>query len=102
VNVAGAAALAYSLRQRLGRLGAGAIADSLLRVVVASGVATGIAYPVWWALDRAAGRSFVAQIVSLGTALLAAAVAYLVSCSALRVQELAALRRLRTPSGSGA
>jgi putative peptidoglycan lipid II flippase len=98
VNVAGAAALAYVLRKRLGRLGVGAIADSLGRVVLASAVATGIAYPAWWALDDLAGRSFAAQLVSLGLALLAAGAAYLVSCRALRVPELAALRTLRSSS----
>ena len=95
VNVAGAAALAYALRGRLGRLGIGAIADSLVRVVAASAVAAGVAYPLWWALDDVAGRSFVAQLVSLGAALLAAGAAYLLSCRALRVPELAALRMLR-------
>jgi putative peptidoglycan lipid II flippase len=98
VNVAGAAALAYALRRRLGRLGLVRIADSLVRVVVASGVAAGVAYPVWWALDDAAGRSFVAQVVSLGVALLVAAAAYVLSCRTLRVRELAALRTLRASS----
>jgi putative peptidoglycan lipid II flippase len=94
VNVAGAAALAWALRSKLGRIGMGAIADSLVRVVVSSGLAAAAAYPVWWALDDAVGRSFLAQAVSLGCALLAGGMVYLVSCRLLRVPELAALRRL--------
>jgi putative peptidoglycan lipid II flippase len=91
VNLAGAAALAYALRGRLGRLGLGAILDSLARVVVASGVAAGIAYPLWWALDDALGRSFLAQLVAVGAALGAAGGAYLGVCRVLRVPELNAL-----------
>jgi len=98
VNLAGAAALAVVLRRKLGRLGVGAIADSLVRVVVASGIAAGVAYPVWWGLDDLAGRTFAAQLASLGVALAAAGGAYLISCRAFRVPELAALRTLRGSS----
>ena len=91
VNLVGAAALAYALRGRLGRLGLGAILDSLARVVVASGVAAGVAYPVWWALDDGLGRSFAAQAVAVAVALVAAGAAYLAACRSLRVPELNAL-----------
>jgi len=91
VNIAGAAALAYALRQRLGRLGLAAIGSSVARVLVASAAAAGVAYGVWWALDDALGRSFVAQMISLGTALLAAGASYVVGCRLLRVAELHAV-----------
>jgi putative peptidoglycan lipid II flippase len=101
VNVAGAAALAYALRTRLGRLGLGAILDSLVRVIAASGVAAGLAFLVWWGLDDQLGRSFANQIVSLGLALGVAGVAYLGVCRVLRVPELKpllALVRRRAPA----
>jgi putative peptidoglycan lipid II flippase len=102
VNVAGAAALAYALRQRLGRLGLATIGDCVARVLVASGCAAGVAYGVWWALDDVLGRSFVAQVVSLGSALLSAGAVYVVACRLLRVAELNAVLGLlkRPPAAS--
>ena len=94
VNIAGAAALAYALRGKLGRLGLGAIADSLWRVVVASGLAVAVAYPVWWGIDAAVGRLFAAQLLSLGVALVAGGVTYVAACRLLSVTELAAVTGL--------
>ena len=88
VNVAGAFALAYALRSKLGRLGLGAILDSLARVIVASGVAAGLAFLVWWGIDDALGRSFATQIVSVGVALVVAGAGYVSSCRALGVPEV--------------
>ncbi len=100
VNVAGAAALAYVLRARLGRLGLAAIASSVVRVVAAAGAATGVGYPVWWALDDALGRSILAQLASLVVALGLAALVYVGACRLMRVPELESLRALvrRRPS----
>jgi putative peptidoglycan lipid II flippase len=95
VNVAGVCALAVFLRRRLGRLGLGAIGSAVARVTVASGVVAAAAFPVWYGLDRALGRSLGGQIVSLGAALVAAGVVYVVVCRALRVRELDALLSLR-------
>ena len=91
VNVAGAAALAYALRTRLGRLGLGAILDSLARVIAAAAAAAGAGFLLWWGLDDALGRSFATQIVSLGSALVVAGIAYLGVCRTLRVPEVDAL-----------
>jgi putative peptidoglycan lipid II flippase len=88
VNVAGAFALAYALRSKLGPVGLGAILDSLVRVIVASGVAAGLAFLVWWGIDDAVGRSFAAQIVSVGVALIVAGVGYVGTCRALRIREV--------------
>ena len=88
VNVAGAFALAYALRSKLGRVGLGAILDSLVRVIVASGVAAGLAFLVWWGIDDAVGRSFAAQIVSVGVALIVAGAGYVGTCRALRIREV--------------
>jgi putative peptidoglycan lipid II flippase len=87
-NVAGTYALLVLLRRRLGRIDGGGIAMTVTRVSVVSAVVAVVAWFVWKPLDSALGRSFAAQVVSLGLALGAATVTYLVGCRALRVREL--------------
>ncbi|HET7145580.1 MAG TPA: murein biosynthesis integral membrane protein MurJ [Gaiellaceae bacterium] len=94
-NVAGAWALLVVLRGRIRRLEGAAIASTVVRVVVASAVVAAVAWTVWRPLDDALGRSFPAQVVSLGTALAAAIAVYLVSCRLLQVREMDALLSLR-------
>jgi putative peptidoglycan lipid II flippase len=96
VNIAGSAVLIVLMRRRLGRLGFGAIADSVGRILVASAVLAGAAYGTWYALDRELGRSFPGQLASVGLGLVVAAVVYLVACRALKVRELGALLALRS------
>jgi putative peptidoglycan lipid II flippase len=96
VNVAGSAVLIVLMRRRLGRLGFEVIADSVARILVAAAVLAGAAYGTWYALDRELGRSFPAQLASVGLGLLVATAAYLVACRALRVRELGALLALRS------
>jgi putative peptidoglycan lipid II flippase len=95
VNIAGTFALLVMLRRTLGRLDLGRTLDSVVRITIASVVLGGVAYGVWWPLDDALGHRFVAQVVSLGLALIAGAAAYLLTCRLLRVQELRTLRLLR-------
>jgi putative peptidoglycan lipid II flippase len=95
-NVAAAGALLVLLRRRLGRLDGGTIASSTARIVVASAAVAAVSYGVWRPLDDALGRSFGAQVVSLGTALAAAGTVYLLACRALGVRELQALLSLRS------
>jgi len=83
-------------RRRLGGVEGGALAASVLKVVVASAVVAAVAWTVWRPLDSALGRSFAAQLVSLGAALAAAVVTYLVCCKLLQVSELKALGSLRS------
>jgi putative peptidoglycan lipid II flippase len=87
-NVAGTYALLVLLRRRLGRIDGDGIATTVTRVSVVSAVVAVVAWFVWKPLDSALGRSFAAQVVSLGLALGAATVTYLVGCRALRVREL--------------
>ena len=82
------------LRRRLRRIDGGAIASTTIRVTVASVVVAAVAWTVWHPLDSALGRSFPAQVVSLGTALGAATLTYFVCCRLLQVRELEALRSL--------
>jgi putative peptidoglycan lipid II flippase len=95
VNMAGAATLIYLMRRRLGGLDGRRTASSVARILVASAGVAGVAYIVWEPLDSALGRSFPAQVVSLGLALTAATAVYLGLCRVLRVRELGALRQLR-------
>ena len=98
VNVAGVAALAFFLRKRLGRLGLDVIAGATARAVIASAPVAAAAFPVWYGLDQALGRSTGSQIVSLSAALVVAGGAYLLACRALGVRELdALLSPLRRP-----
>ncbi len=95
-NVAGAWALVVLLRRRVRRVDGVAIAATTVKVTAASAVVAVVAWVVWRPLDDALGRSFPAQLGSLGTALLAAIVAYLVCCRLLQVRELNAVLSLRS------
>ena len=97
-NVAGAAALLYLLRRRLGRIEGGETARSTLLITVASVVFGLVAFVVWWSLDEALGRSFGGQLVSLCAALLIGTGAYVFLCRLLGVRELNALLSLRARS----
>jgi len=96
VNLAGSWALFVLLRRRLGGVDGGAIAATTLKVLVASAVVAAVAWTVWRPLDSALGRSFGAQLVSLGLALTAAVLTYLACCRLLQVRELSAFASLRT------
>jgi putative peptidoglycan lipid II flippase len=98
-NIAGVAALLILFRRRIGRIDFRALARSFL-LVTAAGAAFALAsYAVWWAIDDALGRSFAAQVLSVGSGLVAGTAAYLAACRALRVRELTALLSLRGRTG---
>jgi len=96
VNVAGSAVLIVLMRRRLGRLGVGAILDSVVRIVAASAALAGAAYGTWYLLDRELGRAFPGQLGSVGLALLIGTAVYLLACRALKVRELGTLLALRS------
>jgi putative peptidoglycan lipid II flippase len=96
VNIAGTALLLVLLRRRLGgRIGFGETARATVRIVAAAAVLGAVAYGVWRGLDDALGRALWAQVISVGTALVAGAAAYVVSARLLGVRELDALLALR-------
>ncbi len=95
-NVAGTIALVILLRRRLGSFGGAAIGVALSKIFVAAAIVAPVSYGIWRPLDSSLGRSFPAQVVSLGLALAIAAGAYLGACRALRVRELQALLSLRS------
>jgi putative peptidoglycan lipid II flippase len=94
-NIAGVGLLLWALRRRIGRIDLHETTRSFVRVSAASLVLAAVSYGVWWVLDSALGRSFLAQLVSLGTALLVGGVAYLLACRAFGVREMASLLSLR-------
>ncbi len=94
-NIAGAGLLFVALRRRAGRIDLKQTSRSFVRVALASAVLGAVAYGLWWVLDDALGRSFPAQLASLGTALTVGGIAYLVACRAFGVRELTTLLSLR-------
>ena len=97
-NVFGTAALIVLLRRRLTRLDLGETIDSAVRITAAATVLGAVSFGVWWALDEALGRAFLAQLVSVSGALAAGGAAYLFSARLLGVRELDALLSLRARS----
>ena len=95
VNIAGTALLLVLLRRRLGRIELGETTSATGRIVAAALPLAAVSFAVWYGLDRALGRSFGGQVVSLATALAAGAAVYLFSCRLLRVRESEALLSLR-------
>ena len=98
-NIAGVVLLSLTLRRRVGSLHLVGTARSFVAVAIASAVLAGVAYGVWRLLDDALGRSFPAQLASVGTALVLGGLAYLAAARALKVRELAALLSLRGRPG---
>jgi putative peptidoglycan lipid II flippase len=98
VNIAGTTVLLLVFRRRLGRMDGREIASSYLRIAIASAVAAGIAFLVWYGLDAALGRSLGAQLVSVVSGLLAGALSFLGLAWLLRVRELQTLLSLRRRS----
>ena len=82
------------LRRQLHGLDLGRLAATAARVLVAAALLAGVSYLVWYGLDQQLGRSTIAQIVSLGTALVAGFAAYFGAVLALRVPEAGQIMRL--------
>jgi putative peptidoglycan lipid II flippase len=100
VNIAGTAALLVLFRRRLGRMDATAIASSYARIAVASAVAAGAAFGVWFVLDETLGRSLGAQVASVGLGVVSGVAAFLGLALLLRVRELQTLLSLRRRSAT--
>jgi putative peptidoglycan lipid II flippase len=96
VNIAGTAALLVLLRKRLGLIDFARTVDVVARVTLAGVLVAGISYACWFGLDEGLGRSFWAQLVSVGTALVVAGVVYVGACRALGVREIDTLLALRS------
>ena len=82
------------LRGELGGLELPQLANTAIRVTIAAALLAGVSYLVWDVLDDALGRDTLAQIVSLGAALVAGAAVYFGAVFALRVPEADQILRL--------
>jgi putative peptidoglycan lipid II flippase len=89
-----AAAQAAVLRRRLGGIDAGRTLDAVVRMLAAAAALSGVAYGVWWLLDRELGRALWAQCVSVGVALAAGTAVYAAGVWLLRVPEARQIRTL--------
>jgi PKD repeat protein len=86
---------AVVLRDRLHGLDLAATIGAVTRILIAAALLGIAAYGAWHGLDALLGRSLPAQLVSVGVALAAGAVAYLALAAALRVREVETLLSLR-------
>jgi putative peptidoglycan lipid II flippase len=93
-NIAGVGLLLLALRRRIGRIDLAETTRSFALVSLASVVLAAVSYGVWRLLDEALGRSFLAQLTSLGVALVLGGLAYLGACRLLGVRELSTLLSL--------
>lgn len=96
VNVLGAVALLVMMRRRVGLEHVGRMIAAVARIALAAAAAAASAFGAWYGLDDWLGRSSVAQIVSLGAALVAAGLVYAGVARALGIRELEALLLLRS------
>jgi putative peptidoglycan lipid II flippase len=94
-NIAGAVALIELVRRRLGGIELARTLGAFLRISVAAVTLGAVAYAVWWVLDDAFGRSFGAQVVSVGGGTIAGGLVYLAACRLLGVREIDTLLSLR-------
>ena len=98
-NVAGAAALVWLLRRRIGALGLGETLAAAARITVAAAAAGAVMYGTWLGLDALLGRSVGAQLISVVVPLAAGGAVYVALARALGLRELQALLSLRRRGG---
>lgn len=87
----------WLLDRELGGVQRRFVLDGFGRSLVGSGASTLLGWCVWRLLDGALGRSEIAQVVSMGSAVAAAVLAYLAAAQAFEMGELRELSRLRRP-----
>jgi putative peptidoglycan lipid II flippase len=95
VNIVAAATLLTMMKRRVGIEPVARTTLIVARIVVASAIAAGAALAVWYGLDEWLGRSTAAQVVSVGSALIATGLVYAGAARLLRIRELEALLLLR-------
>ena len=95
VNILGAATLLVVMRRRVGLEHVGRTLAAVARIALAAAVGAASAFGVWYGLDEWLGRSTLAQVVSLGAALVVAGLVYAGVARLLGIRELRALLLLR-------
>jgi putative peptidoglycan lipid II flippase len=88
------------LRRELGGIEGRKTASAAARMLAAGALLGVVAYGVWDGLDSALGRSLIAQIVSVGSALTLGFAVYASAVWAMRVPEALQIRRLLMSRGS--
>jgi putative peptidoglycan lipid II flippase len=78
----------WVLRRKIGRLGLRRVADTLMRLTLAAGVAGGAAFGVAWLLTEALGDGKIASVVELVAGGLVLVAAYAALATGLRVREV--------------
>jgi putative peptidoglycan lipid II flippase len=84
----------WLLRGDLGGIEGARTLGAAARMLAAGVLLGAVAYGVWYGLDEALGRSLTAQIVSVGTALVAGFGVYAAAVWAMRLPEALQIRRL--------
>jgi putative peptidoglycan lipid II flippase len=87
-NIIGVVLLYIQLRPLAGRLDERELVRALVRIAVATALAAGAAYGVWWALDTLLGQFVLTQLVTLVAALSASAAVYVLAAKAMAIEEL--------------
>jgi putative peptidoglycan lipid II flippase len=88
------------LRRDLGGVEGRRTLGAAAQMLAAGALLGGVAYGVWHGLDSALGRSLIAQILSVGTALVAGFGVYAGAVWAMRVPEALQIKRLLMSRGS--
>jgi putative peptidoglycan lipid II flippase len=96
VNIAAAVTLLTMMKRRVGIEPIAKSALVIVRILLAGAIAAGAALAVWYGLDEWLGRSTGAQVVSVGSALIAAGLVYAGAARLLGIRELEALLLLRS------
>jgi peptidoglycan biosynthesis protein MviN/MurJ (putative lipid II flippase) len=96
VNVAGSAALLWMMRRRIGLANVRGTISVVVQILASGALAAGAGLLAWYALDEWLGRAALAQLVSVGGALLVAGAVYAGAARALGIRELEALLLLRS------
>jgi len=91
------AVLLVLLRREIGGLGSRALAEGFARSAAGAAVLALLAWCTWRILDDALGRGAPAQVIAVGAAMVAGAVAYLAAAQALEQPELRQLARVVRP-----
>ena len=95
MNLVAAGVLLVMMRRRIGLEHVGATLAVVVRVAAAGAVAAGLAFASWYGLDEMLGRGQLAQLVSVGVALVVGGLVYVGLARALGLRELEALLLLR-------
>jgi putative peptidoglycan lipid II flippase len=94
-NVAMTLGQTWRLRDQLeGSLEGRRTLVAVLQIAAASALLGLVSYGVWWGLDQALGRSLLAQIASVGAALVAGVAVYVAAVLAIGIPEARQIRAL--------